>query len=549
MAEAETLYDIKMGGSRVMLRVRPPEGGKKASLTDIQKRLRELGVDYRHEVLFEIYRAASNQFEPLAKRELREYEVFVEVTPDGTEARLTVLPPDVGDDALTPAKVKEALERAKVTKGILYDEIRRVIAGKVENEPVVVARGQPVEHGTDGRIVFDEDEKEPEAPQVVEDNRADFREMNLVKNVQANEVIARLVLPTKGRDGFTVTGRELKATPGRPVKMRRGRNVGVSDDGTRFLAEKAGFVVVSNDRISVEDVLVLDNVNGASGNVRFTGVVRVNGQVEDGFTVEADKGIEVDGAVGKATLVSKGGIRLRGGAMGATMRCNGSVAARFFSECRVWAGEDVVVEEYILHSQVEAGGAIRVTKVPTGFINGGLVRAGTEVFAPNLGSEVGEDQTDVQVGVELDVRARADALELRMSRGRAQFDKLRRNLQVLQAQREQGAAWGEDTAESFAKMLAAARKTRGDLLDGVKTRLELRAAMTNDQREEPVVLIPNVVHPGARITMGRRRVTVKNALESCGLRVVDNELKLGDFGEVQRYIKAKRRLAKERPSP
>src|SRR3990172_4656715 len=98
----------------VLLRIRPPEKGKKANLSDIQRELRLRDISYRHETLFDIYRRASNEFEPLSTREATDYEVLVEVSEDAMQSWLTVVPPEVGEVDLDPAKIKTALEASRV---------------------------------------------------------------------------------------------------------------------------------------------------------------------------------------------------------------------------------------------------------------------------------------------------------------------------------------------------------------------------------------------------------------------------------------------------
>ena len=130
-AKADSYYEIKVSGRQVFLRIRPPEGGRRANLSDIQRDLRLREIAYRHETLFDIYKRASNDFEPLANQELTRFQVSVEVSEDRQQALLTVVEPDRGEDKLTPAQIKNALEAARVDKGIQYDVIKQVLAAQI----------------------------------------------------------------------------------------------------------------------------------------------------------------------------------------------------------------------------------------------------------------------------------------------------------------------------------------------------------------------------------------------------------------------------------
>ena len=278
-------FEVNVTTTEVQVRIYPPEGGKRANLNDIQKALAQYQVEYRMENLFEIYRRASNEFEILAKRETTKYEVDVKISDDGYEAYLTVIAPSKGNDHLSPVAIKDALEAVKVEKGIRYDEIKRVMADKLEGERVLVAEGKRPVHGIDGWIEFDREDQQGEKNSV-EDNRANYKELNLIRSVDAGFLIGKVFPPTRGVEGFNVKGERVKGSHGKRAQFRLGANVSINEDKTEIRADKAGFVVFSNEKISVEDVLELPDVNSETGNVRFSGVVKVKGQVEDGFIVQ-----------------------------------------------------------------------------------------------------------------------------------------------------------------------------------------------------------------------------------------------------------------------
>ena len=101
---------------------------------------------------------------------------------------------------------------------------------------------------------------------------------------------------------------------------------------------------------------------------------------------------------------------------GTKIKSGNSVFAKFLSDCQVSAGKHVVAEEYILHSNVQAGKIVQVTRIPKGFITGGLVRAGESVWSPSIGSEASEEKTRIEVGVELNLRREFDELRQRKVR-------------------------------------------------------------------------------------------------------------------------------------
>lgn len=533
-AAADPYFEIKISGKQILLRIHPPEGGRRANLTDIQRELRLLEIAYRPETLFDIYKRATNDFEALASHELTRFDVNVEVSKDRQRAAVTIVPPDLGEDRLTPARIKEALEAAKVEKGIRYDVIKQLLARQTAVERVLVAQGQPKQDGVDGRIEMLEP---PSEAAWLDDNTADYRELNLIKNVLDDDLIARITLPTAGTDGFDVHARALKARPGKRAKFKLGRNVRLSEDGRELVAVKAGYVVRRGDKISVENVLEVENVNAETGNIRFHGVVRVHGQVEDSFLVEADNGIEVGGSVGKATLRCKGDIRIQAGAIGAQLECDGNLSARFLSECTVRAGGHVLVDEYVLHSNVESKRTVKVARETTGFITGGRVRAGTEIWAAKLGSEVSEEHTVLEVGGGVNVRKRFDALQERIDGNLETFDKQRKNLGFLQAQRETAGDLDARQRELYDQTVGACQKVIDDLLRQAGLHHEMLRALADPEEDSGIVFVAQQASPGATIQIQTSRVNLRDPVDACAFMLMGGVLKAMPYGQALKLHK------------
>lgn len=545
VVEAEKLYEVKIQGRQALLRVRAPAHGRKASLTEIQEELRERKVDYHHESLFEAYRRARDEFVPIGTRDVEGYEVEVEVDEDAQTAWLTILSPDRGHAQLTPAQLKSALEQARVHKGIDYDLLKRVLADPDHGwDKVVIARGRPKENGEDGYVEYLEP---PRRKPLVAENRADYRELNLIKNVQQGEVIARVHHPTPGRDGFDVHANPLRAVPGKRPKYKLGRRTSQAEGSDEIIAEADGYVVVAGDRVSVEDVLELSEVNSETGNIHFQGVVRVHGQVQDGYAVDARKGIEVGGTVGHARLRSGGDIVVSGGIVGAEVQAEGTVRAKFIQEGRVRAGDSVLAEEYLLHAQVVAYRHVRVTLEGKGFITGGLTRAGLEVWTAVTGSEASEERTVIEVGTDVDARRRLEALRERMETNREVFAKARRNLAVLQQQREKPNGMNEERLAGFLRMVENSAKLRDELFESLRRQQELEQTLAASAQGGFVgVFVSTMAHPGTQVFLGRERLNVTRPMEAVAFSPAAGEKRIMPYGRaVNLQKRATRRAAEE----
>ncbi|MEE8556038.1 MAG: FapA family protein [bacterium] len=535
---SEKLYDLKLTPRQVLLRVTPPEEGRKANLNDIQKELKSRGISYHHGTLFDIYRRASDELEILNVRESTQYEVVIDIAADCQEATMTIVPPDSGEEKLDPKKIQQAMHDANLGKGILYDVIQNTVKNNIENEPQVIARGKLPVHGKDGKVDFlFQKPEDGEAPSFDSDY-VDYKELRLIKNTQEGELIARIHPPTPGADGFNVQGKTLKAKQGKTARIKAGKNVEANEDGTEMHATAGGYVLLADERLSVENVYQVSQVNSDTGNIRFKGVVMVTGSVEDNFSVESEQGIEVTGTVGKATLRSGGDIKVHGGVMGGDLDSKRNISAKFFSEANVHASQNVTAQDYILHSTVEAGKGVRVTKSPTGFINGGLTRAGDFVMTPNLGSDVAEDRTQLEAGMRPNVQQQFDRLSAQIDKGELTFEKVRKNLQVLQRQREMQGPFDEQKQETFQKMIDAARHYRQQLMSSVAEYRSLSGEVAESDPDLGYVFISNIVNAGVTIQIRRQKFVVKTPLKGSGFRLVKGEIKMLDVDEVLKTYKA-----------
>lgn len=546
MAAHAKQYELKSEGAKILLKVRPPaEGEKKAALTDIQKELDAQGVAYDPEKLFAIYRRARDEYEPLANRESKDYDIAVTVSEDGTEAHLRVTPPTFGHAPLTPDMYKTAIREAKVEKGILYDVLKQVVAKRIENKSILIAKGAPAEDGVDGRMEIELGPgAKPQASAGFAD-RVDYRELNLVSNVQPGQCVAKVFPPTEGKDGFTVTGKPLPARAGKAAKLRLGVNVELTPDGTEVRATKAGFVVWAADKLSVEDVFEVEHINSATGHVRFNGVVNVKGNIEDGFKVEAGKTVNVGGTIGNTTVKCGGNVTVKGGVMGATIEAGGTISARFFSEAHLRAKQDVVAEEYILHSNVQADRAVLVTKGSVGFIKGGLIRAGSEIVSPVVGSEVSEGDTKLEVGVGIDVRAKFEKLQIKLANAWVNFDKHRKNLTFLEQRRMQEGALPPDQAGQMHTIIEQARKARSELMEGITEHHELLANIGDASASIGAILVPAICNAATSVQVQRYSMRIASPLKACGFLIVDGTLKVMDYALAQKIVRVKKKKDKE----
>jgi hypothetical protein len=161
--------------------------------------------------------------------------------------------------------------------------------------------------------------------------------------------------------------------------------------------------------------------------------VVVRGSVEDEFSVKAAGNIEVYGSVGKCTLDAEGDIIVHQGIAAkseGSVRCGGSVYSKFIQHARVQAGENVIVTDGIIHSQVDANRTI-LCQGRRAQIVGGRLRASEEINSKILGSVAGTE-TVLEVGFDPKSKERLAQLETERHAVEKTLEEVERNIRTLE---------------------------------------------------------------------------------------------------------------------
>ena len=230
---------------------------------------------------------------------------------------------------------------------------------------------------------------------------ADFRNLGDDGNVREGQLLLTVTPATRGTPGVDIFGETIRPRRGREANVRRGRNVGVSEDGTRYLARTNGRLSFRHNVVSVENVYEIHgSVDYSVGNVDFAGPVIIHGDVKAGFTVRSDEYIEIYGTVEGGHLFAKGDIKVRGGINGrgkGRIECGGSLNARYLNGATIEAGGGVEVVKSVVHSEVRCGGSFRVV---TQGVRASRIIAGRNVDVPVVGSS---RAVEVEISAGIDV--------------------------------------------------------------------------------------------------------------------------------------------------
>ena len=130
----------------------------------------------------------------------------------------------------------------------------------------------------------------------------DYFHLNLINNVEAGQLLATLHPEVLGEPGINVYGENIKPAAVKSAYIKYGKNTVLSEDKMTLTAEKSGHVTVKEGKITVSDVLTVENVDVSTGNIEYEGSVQVKGVVASNFSVKAGGNIVVKGIVEGATL-------------------------------------------------------------------------------------------------------------------------------------------------------------------------------------------------------------------------------------------------------
>jgi len=256
-------------------------------------------------------------------------------------------------------------------------------------EYILIAEGKVPKYGFDAKILFEVNVNQKVKPSRSSDGTVNHRNLGNIVQVREGDVIARRLPPAEGFPGITLTGEKIEFEP-KDEKLPMGENTRISHDRMTLSSTVNGMIEYVNGVINVWETYKVDSDLGFnSGNIDFSGKVEVNGDVHPGFILKADGDINISGCVEMANITSrKGNITIEGGIIG---KGNSKIIAAknlnvaFIQDAKITVGKDVIAGRYILNSDLNAEGCIKVLD-SEGTIRGGRITSQNRIEAKIVGS-------------------------------------------------------------------------------------------------------------------------------------------------------------------
>lgn len=462
---------------------------------------------------------------PPQQEVVKDAEIVIEMSASKMEAYLTVYPPRGGKKA-TEADIRQTLAEKGIVFGIREEVISTALTLDQVSEPVAIARGVEPIDGEPSKIQYNFTPKGmPGKPQELTDGRVDFYNLNLIQNVDEGQILAIKTPATPGTAGSNVLGEEIPPKPGKDLPLAAGKNAELIDDGMAVVARSSGHVVMSGNQISISAVYeVKGDVDFNVGNIDFNGSVIIKGAIREGFAVKAVGDVDVADVVAGGHVLCGGHLKVKNGIVRSNVVAQGNVFTRFIENSTVQAGEDIVVGEAVMHSQVSARKTVTVGG--KGVVVGGKVRAGEELSAKIIGSHLAT-VTEVEAGVNPELRAEYQRLKKEYQQKTEDLDKALKAIKLLQQLQE---AMGQLPDDKKA-ILVKVTRTHFELVKEIEA---LKSAMDNvefqiEQSERGRILVQGVLHPGVKVTLGSVYMNVQDACQFVCLTRDGADIKFSPF--------------------
>ncbi len=311
-------------------------------------------------------------------------ECKIEKSSDNMEAYITLL---VKNKPIAKEKLLKILKAGGICKGIQKDIVEKIAQGKYGQEAMLIAKGLEPEKGEDGWYEFFFRTDMEKKPKVLEDGSVDYQNIEWFEMVKEGQKLAFYHEAKEGTDGYDVSGTVIKARRGAEKSVLKGKGFRLEDDKKTYTAAMKGMIQLDDDEMWITNHLVLDEINMATGNIKFDGSIHILGDVGHGVVISATEDVVIDGSVEAATIESGGNIILKKGMNSAghgLINAEKDVMSRFFEATKVMAKGNIEVDK-CLNSQLYAGGTITSTRI----IAGGVAQAEKGFKVNNVGNLAG----------------------------------------------------------------------------------------------------------------------------------------------------------------
>ena len=520
--DTDVVVRVKRDG--VFLKVVPPtaDGKRIEDMTLVESKLIDAGIkEYDSHLAKKMLHEQTGKYEKIAEWDIsrsgNNAKISYSISDDKMRAYVTVTKPNKGGREMDLQDVKEIMENCGITFGFQEENVTKCLEEGTFNIPILAAEGRPPVNGQNAKIEYLVNVNKKVIPKYIgEDQSIDYKDLSIVENVVEGQKLAKKIPATDGEIGRTVLGVKIETKAGKDIDIKEvlGDNVEMSDDGEYILSTINGQVVLRGKSLNVEPIFeVSGDVGPETGNINFIGSVLVKGSVNDNYSIKAEGNIDVHGTVGKCDLEAKGDIMVKLGIQGnenSVVKAGGDVIAKFIQFSNVQAGNNVVVTEAILNSNIDSDNRI-ILIGKRASASGGRLRALREVNGKVLGSQAGT-RTLIETGISPAKRRTIDDLDKEKEELDNSIEETERNIKSLEqaAKLKKLDDEKKEQLQSYKEQLEQASSRREEVV------LE-REALTQTievEKVESTISAGKEMLPGVQLTIGSAEFTIRQSYKS-----------------------------------
>lgn len=445
------------------LTIKPPKGGKRASLDMVKRVLAEKGI--RYGFIPEAIKSAILKGAAKEKCIAKGAPVI-----NGTDAKFTCLLPEV------------KIRTPKVTENgnVDYRDLGEIL---------IVHQGEPLMRRTPstagkaskniyGEIINPKPGKDLKYAQGLDGVRTDENDPNLL----------------------------IAATTGQPVIVENG----VSVEDTMSVKE----VSLKTGNIEFDGSVIITGDVENNMKVIASGDINVKGMVEGG-QLEAGGDVIVDGAI-----IGRGDVRDKKGNFNdetAVVHAKGSVSAKFVENSFVEAENNIYIQDWVIKSELNAINEIIIgnKNAKKGQIIGGRIKSGILIKAMNIGSQAGV-QTDVKVGTTMDIEKEMNLLSKDITNQSRALKELNKTMTSLKNNPTNQAK------EMLKKVLQTKVFMEQELID-----LRARKILLDKEQkrlDNAKIVVETTIYTGTQISVGHFRKEIKEDVGARSFTIIEGKI-------------------------
>jgi uncharacterized protein (DUF342 family) len=515
---------IENRGGSAYLCVFPPDDkfkGKYVHWEDVFNRLKLFQIEFDPDYVKEIVKKSDGQWYNIGiwvEPESEDAKFEIIITDNFRKAYIEITPPIYKGKWIELEDILHSLKEKGIIIGIKEDLIQKIVDRDLEElkeegewkKRFLIAEAIPPQPSIDGKIKFYCDPFPRTKPREDESGRVDFRALNIIQICNEGDILAEIIPPKKGKDGIDLLGNPIPCGEGKEAILEAGENTELKDH--QLIAKISGQIKVHTTdsfdfaRISIAEVLEIENVDYSTGNINFPGTVRIKNRVLDGFEVRAKEDIIIEKSVSNVKIFSGGDIILYGGILGrgfSYVFADGNVYAKFIQNSQVGAKKNIYVEELILHSEVMAYEEVHIYQ-GRGELIGGKTICGKKLIARRIGS-VAEPHTVIFAGILPEVLNELNFINIEIDKNKKLLEEIQKNQKYLETHPEKLEL--EKNKNFYQKLLLAKEKLE-QKLENLNHQKELLLS-SNKSPIDARIYIKEIMYPNVEIFFGAKNKKYK----------------------------------------